>query len=140
MSFGKDNYLFMKPGLRIPVSEIVWSFNPSGGPGGQHANKSNTRVEAELAITGLTEIDDHTKSLLIAKLGESLRVVEDSTRSQNRNRKKAIHRMEEMLVEAIQTEKKRKPTKPSRSSNEKRLQVKKHRSKLKADRKPPEIN
>jgi len=140
MSFGKDNYLFMKPGLRIPVSEIVWSFNPSGGPGGQHANKSNTRVEAELVITGLTEIDDHTKSLLIAKLGESLRVVEDSTRSQNRNRKKAIHRMEEMLVEAIQTEKKRKPTKPSRSSNEKRLQVKKHRSKLKADRKPPEIN
>ncbi len=130
----------MKPGLRIPVSEIVWSFNPSGGPGGQHANKSNTRVEAELVITGLTEIDDHTKSLLIAKLGESLRVVEDSTRSQNRNRKKAIHRMEKMLVEAIQTEKKRKPTKPSRSSNEKRLQVKKHRSKLKADRKPPEIN
>ena len=140
MSFGKDNYLFMKPGLRIPVSEIVWSFNPSGGPGGQHANKSNTRVEAELAIIGLTEIDDHTKSLLIAKLGESLRVVEDSTRSQNRNRKKAIHRMEKMLDEAIQTEKKRKLTKPSRSSNEKRLQVKKHRSKLKADRKPPEIN
>ena len=140
MSFGKDSYLFMKPGLRIPVSEIVWSFNPSGGPGGQHANKSNTRVEAELAITGLTEIDDHTKSLLIAKLGESLRVVEDSTRSQNRNRKKAIHRMEKMLVEAIQTEKKRKLTKPSRSSNEKRLQVKKRRSKLKADRKPPEIN
>ena len=92
------------------------------------------------AIIGLTEIDDHTKSLLIAKLGESLRVVEDSTRSQNRNRKKAIHRMEKMLVEAIQTEKKRKLTKPSRSSNEKRLQVKKHRSKLKADRKPPEIN
>ena len=130
----------MKPGLRIPVSEIVWRFNPSGGPGGQHANKSNTRVEAELVITGLTEIDDHTKSLLIAKLGESLRVVEDSTRSQNRNRKKAIHRMEKMLFEAIQTEKKRKPTKPSRSSNEKRLQVKKYRSKLKADRNPPEIN
>ncbi|MDP6965565.1 MAG: alternative ribosome rescue aminoacyl-tRNA hydrolase ArfB [Acidimicrobiales bacterium] len=140
MSFGKDHYLFIKPDLRIPVSEIVWSFNPSGGPGGQHANKSNTRVEAELAITRLTEIDGHTKSLLIEKIGESLRVVEDSTRSQNRNRKKAVHRIEKILIDALHVEKKRKPTKPSRSSNEKRLQVKKRRSKLKADRKPPEIN
>ncbi len=140
MSFGKDNYLFIKSGLRIPVSEIVWSFNPSGGPGGQHANKANTRVEAELTITHLTEIDDHTKSLIIEKIGESLRVVEDSTRSQNRNRKKALQRIEKMLADAVQVEKKRKPTKPSRSSNERRLQVKKRRSKLKADRKPPEIN
>ena len=140
MSFGKDHYLFIKPGLRIPVSEIVWTFNPSGGPGGQHANKSNTRVEAELSITHLTEIDDHTKSLIIEKLGKSLRVVEDSTRSQNRNRKKALQRMEKMLTNAVRIEKKRKPTKPSRSSNERRLQVKKRRSKLKADRKPPEIN
>ena len=140
MSFGKDRYLFIKPDFRIPVSEIVWSFNPSGGPGGQHANKSNTRVEAELSITHLTGIDDHTKSMIIEKLGESLRVVEDSTRSQNRNRKKAIHRIEKILIEALQIEKKRKPTKPSRSSNEKRLQVKKRRSKLKADRKPPEVN
>ena len=77
MTFGKDHYLFIKPSLRIPISEIVWSFNPSGGPGGQHANKSNTRVEAELALTRLTEIDDRTKSLLIEKLGDSLRVVED---------------------------------------------------------------
>ena len=140
MTFGKDHYLFIKPSLRIPISEIVWSFNPSGGPGGQHANKSNTRVEAELALTRLTEIDDRTKSLLIEKLGDSLRVVEDSTRSQNRNRKKAIHRMEKILIDTLHIEKKRKPTKPSRSSNEKRLQVKKRRSKLKADRKPPEIN
>ena len=140
MTFGKDHYLFIKPSLRIPISEIVWSFNPSGGPGGQHANKSNTRVEAELALTRLTEIDDRTKSLLIEKLGDSLRVVEDSTRSQNRNRKKAIHRMEKILIDALHIEKKRKPTKPSRSSNEKRLQIKKRRSKLKADRKPPKIN
>ena len=140
MTFGKDHYLFIKPSLRIPISEIVWSFNPSGGPGGQHANKSNTRVEAELVLTRLTEIDNHTKSLLIEKLGDSLRVVEDSTRSQNRNRKKAIHRMEKILIDALHIEKKRKPTKPSRSSNEKRLQVKKRRSKLKADRNPPEIN
>ncbi len=140
MSFGKDHYLFIKPGLRIPVSEIVWNFNPSGGPGGQHANKANTRVEAELTITHLTEIDEHTKSLIIEKIGESLRVVEDSTRSQNRNRKKALQRMEKTLIDAVQIEKKRKPTKPSRSSNERRLQVKKRRSKLKAERKPPEIN
>ena len=102
MSFGKNRYLFIKPGLRIPVSEIIWNFNPSGGPGGQHANKSNTRVEAELVVSQLTEIDDQIKKLLIKKFGESLRVVEDSTRSQNRNRKKALERMEKILIDALQ--------------------------------------
>ena len=140
MPFGKDRYLFIKPDLRIPVSEVIWRFNPSGGPGGQHANKSNTRVEAELVIDQLTEIDDQIKSLLIKKLGSSVRVIEDSTRSQNRNRNKALQRMEKILITALHVEKKRKPTKPSRKSNEKRLEVKKRRSDLKADRKPPELN
>ena len=140
MSFGKDRYLYIKPNLRIPVSEIIWRFNPSGGPGGQHANKSNTRVEAELVLTQLTEIDDQTKSLLIRKLGATVRVVEDSTRSQNRNRNRALQRIEKILISALHVEKKRKPTKPSRSSNERRLEVKKRRSNLKADRKPPDFN
>ena len=140
MSFGKDRYLFIKPNLLIPVSEIIWRFNPSGGPGGQHANKSNTRVEAELVLAQLTEIDDQTKSLLIRKLGATVRVVEDSTRSQNRNRNRALQRIEKILISALHVEKKRKPTKPSRSSNERRLEVKKRRSNLKADRKPPDFN
>ena len=140
MSFGKDRYLFIKPNLRISVSEIIWRFNPSGGPGGQHANKSNTRVEAELVLAQLTEIDDQTKSLLIRKLGATVRVVEDSTRSQNRNRNRALQRIEKILISALHVEKKRKPTKPSRSSNERRLEVKKRRSNLKADRKPPDFN
>ena len=140
MSFGKDRYLYIKPNLRIPVSEIIWRFNPSGGPGGQHANKSNTRVEAELVLTQLTEIDDQTKSLLIRKLGATVRVVEDSTRSQNRNRNRALQRIEKILISALHVEKKRKPTKPSRNSNERRLEVKKRRSNLKADRKPPDFN
>ena len=140
MSFGKDRYLFIKPDLRIPVSEVIWRFNPSGGPGGQHANKSNTRVEAELVIDQLTEIDDQIKSLLMKKLGSSVRVIEDSTRSQNRNRNKALQRMEKILITALHVEKKREPTKPSRKSNERRLEVKKRRSDLKADRKPPELN
>ena len=140
MSFGKDRYLFIKPNLRIPVSEIIWRFNPSGGPGGQHANKPNTRVEAELVLAQLTEIDDQTKSLLIRKLGATVRVVEDSTRSQNRNRNRALQRIEKILISALHVEKKRKPTKPSRNSNERRLEVKKRRSNLKADRKPPDFN
>jgi len=140
MSFGKDRYLFIKPNLRIPVSEIIWRFNPSGGPGGQHANKSNTRVEAELVLAQLTEIDDQTKSLLMRKLGATVRVVEDSTRSQNRNRNRALQRIEKILISALHVEKKRKSTKPSRSSNERRLEVKKRRSNLKADRKPPDFN
>ena len=140
MPFGKDRYLFIKPDLRIPVSEVIWRFNPSGGPGGQHANKSNTRVEAELVIDQLTEIDDQIKSLLMKKLGSSVRVIEDSTRSQNRNRNRALQRMEKILITALHVEKKREPTKPSRKSNERRLEVKKRRSDLKADRKPPELN
>ena len=78
MGFAKDGYLFIGAGLRIPVSEIVWRFNPSGGPGGQHANKASTRVEAELNL-GRLGINEETKN-------------------------------------------KRKPTKPTRSSNEKTLE------------------
>ena len=52
---------YIGTGLRIPVSEIVWRFNPSGGPGGQHANKASTRVEAELNL-GRLELNEETKS------------------------------------------------------------------------------
>ncbi len=138
MGFAKDGYLFIGAGLRIPVSEIVWRFNPSGGPGGQHANKASTRVEAELNL-GRLGINEETKNLLINRLGETIRVVEDSTRSQNRNRKKAVHRLEKILIEALQTKNKRKPTKPTRSSNEKRLEKKKHRSLLKTERRSPKF-
>ena len=126
--------------LTIPRRELQFAYSTSGGPGGQHANKSNTRVEAELVIDQLTEIDDQIKNLLMKKLGSSVRVIEDSTRSQNRNRNRALQRMEKILITALHVEKKRKPTKPSRKSNERRLEVKKRRSDLKADRKPPELN
>ena len=64
MGFAKDGYLFIGAGLRIPVSEIVWRFNPSGGPGGQHANKASTRVEAELNL-GRLGINEETKNGLV---------------------------------------------------------------------------
>ena len=138
MAFGKGEYLYIKAGFRIPVSEILWRFNPSGGPGGQHANRSNTRVEAELDLTQL-EVNQEVKNLLLKRLGENVRVVEDSTRSQTRNRKKATHRLEKIIIDALKIDKKRKPTKPTRTSNEKRLEDKKRRGLLKAGRKPPEL-
>ena len=83
--------------------------------------------------------NEEVKNLLLKRLGENVRVVEDSTRSQTRNRKKATHRLEKIIIDALKIDKKRKPTKPTRTSNEKRLEDKKRRGLLKAGRKPPEL-
>ena len=97
-----------------------------------------TFKQNEISLQG--DFREKVKNLLMKKLGSSVRVIEDSTRSQNRNRNRALQRMEKILITALHVEKKRKPTKPSRKSNERRLEVKKRRSDLKADRKPPELN
>ena len=135
MSSEQNRKLYLKAGTQISISEIEWKFNPSGGPGGQHANRSNTRVEAELDLTAIKEIDDETKNFLIQKVGSVLRVVEDSSRSQSRNRKKSIDRLEKILQDAFQVQKKRHPTKPGRNAVQRRLEIKNQRSKIKNQRK-----
>lgn len=128
------------PGCRIPVSEISWTFTTSSGPGGQHANKANTGVDARLNIVTAQGISPSSRDRLISKLGAELRVYVDGERSQSRNRSMAIDRMAEKLVDALVIEKVRRPTKRSRGSHRRRMKSKRQRSETKKSRQRPRLD
>jgi ribosome-associated protein len=112
-------------GVVIPVGVVEWRFSTSGGPGGQHANRSNTRVEAALDLTTAPGIADDTRAVLITKCGAVLTVAVDDTRSQHRNRQVALERLQEKLAAALRRPKRRRKTKPSRGAVQRRLKAKK---------------
>lgn len=122
------------PGGAMPVSAIVWRFGPSGGPGGQHANRSNTRVEAVVDLTAAGDMAPEIRQRLTSRLGGELRVVVDDTRSQARNRDIALDRLEERLRSGVVTAKPRKPTRPSMRARRRRLDDKRRRSETKRGR------
>ena len=131
---GDDRVLSAGAGCRVPTSEVRWRFGPSGGPGGQHANRANTRVEAVLDISAVDGIENEVRKRLVASLGPIIRVVVDSSRSQIRNRRRALDELEERLRAAVQLIPERRPTKPGRRAVERRLATKRRRSERKVDR------
>lgn len=122
----------------IPESELQWRFGPSGGPGGQHANKSSTRAELTFDIGASRAFDEPMRERLVEKLGTEVRVTEDGSRSQATNRKRAVRRLNAVLEDAARPDPpKRRTTKPSRSARRRRLDEKRVRSETKKARKPP---
>ncbi len=124
----------------IPMSEVEWRFSPSGGPGGQHANRSNTRVEARFDVAGSPSLGPRQRARLLARVGEVVRVVADDERSQARNRAIAVDRLRSRLAEALREQRPRRPTSPTRSSKEERLKEKRERSQQKRQRRRPEVD
>jgi ribosome-associated protein len=120
--------------VSIPRSEIELRFSRSSGPGGQHAQKSDTRVEAIFDVEASTALSEAQKRRVIAKAGPVLRAVAQDERSQWRNRELATERLVESLREALRVPRKRKPTKPSKGSVERRLEQKRRRSQVKRRR------
>src|ERR1700736_2097365 len=88
-------------GLAIPVDELSWRFSSSGGPGGQHANTSNTRVELLFDVAGSPSLGPRQRARLLEKLGPVVRVVASDERSQARNRELALERLAERLAGAL---------------------------------------
>ena len=121
----------------VPEDELVWRFGPSGGPGGQHANTANTRAELVFEIETSESLTEDTRAKLTEVFGPRVRVVADETRSQSRNRDIALKRLEDKIAEALKPKRKRRPTKPSRGSKERRLKSKKRTTELKAQRRSP---
>jgi ribosome-associated protein len=128
--------LRITPTLRLPLSELQFKFTPSGGPGGQHANKVNTRVELRFDVAGSTALGPRQRSRLLDRLGPEVRVVADDERSQARNRQLAVERFRQRMAAALHVEKPRRPTKPSRGAKERRLEAKRHLSERKRNRRP----
>ncbi|HVF32120.1 MAG TPA: alternative ribosome rescue aminoacyl-tRNA hydrolase ArfB [Acidimicrobiales bacterium] len=122
----------------IPLSELEWKFTASGGPGGQHANRSNTRAEVRFDVVTSPSLLDVHRDRLLERLGPVVRVVADDERSQLRNRDLALERLRGRLAEALRVERTRRPTAPTRASQQRRLEAKKRRSDVKRTRRPPD--
>jgi ribosome-associated protein len=122
----------------LTPDEIELRFSRSSGPGGQHANTAETRVEARFDVEASTALTDVQKRRVLAKAGSILRAVAQDERSQLRNRELAIERLVEQLREALKVERRRVATKPTQASRERRLDQKRRRSETKKLRRPPD--
>ena len=122
----------------LPVREIELRTSRSSGPGGQHAQKSETRVEALFDVEASASLTDSQKRRVIAKAGPVLRAIAQDERSQLRNRELATERLVAALREALRVERRRVPTKPSAAARERRLEEKKRRGETKRLRRSPE--
>jgi ribosome-associated protein len=123
--------------VSIPRAEIELRFSRSSGPGGQHAQKSDTRVEATFDVEASSALSAAQKRRVVAKAGPVLRAVAQDERSQWRNRELATERLVEALREALHVPRPRRPTKPGKAAVERRLDAKRRRGERKRLRRPP---
>jgi ribosome-associated protein len=115
----------------LPLGEVVLRFSRSSGPGGQHAQKSETRVEAVFDVEASAALTEAQKRRVIARAGPVLRAIAQDERSQSRNRELALERLVEQLRQALRVERRRVATKPTAASRERRLEQKRRRSQVK---------
>ena len=139
MSHEQPSALAVTRHLRIPVDELVWRFSPSGGPGGQHANRAHTRAEVRFDIAGSPSLGPVQRSRLLARFGPEIRVVADDERSQARNRALALDRLRSLLAEGVRVPKARRPTAPTAASRQRRRETKERRSQTKQRRARPSV-
>lgn len=115
----------------IPMSELEWSFTGSGGPGGQHANTANTKVELRFDVSASPSLGPHQRARLLERLGPVVRVTASDERSQVRNRNLALERLRGKLAAGLAVERRRVATKPTRGAKERRLDSKRKRGDIK---------
>ena len=123
--------------VSLPLSEIAIRVSRSSGPGGQHAQKSSTRVEAVFDVEASGALSEAQKRRVIARAGAVLRAIAQDERSQLRNRELAVERLVEKLRAALAVPRRRVPTRPGAAARERRLAEKKRRSRVKGLRRPP---
>ena len=124
----------------IPPDELEWRFTGSGGPGGQHANTANTRVELVFDVEASEALGPRQRTRLLERLGPRVRVVVSERRSQAQNRELALDRLRERLAGALHVEPPRVATRPSRASKRARVESKRRRSERKQSRRTPGID
>ena len=129
-----DESIAVTRSVTIRRSEIDYRFSRSSGPGGQHAQKSDTRVEATFDVEGSPSLTETQKRRVLARAGPIIRAIAQDERSQWRNRELATERLVEALREALKVPRRRRPTKPSRAAVERRLEQKRRRSQVKRRR------
>jgi ribosome-associated protein len=133
----RDRVLRVNRSLAIPLDELDVRFSRSGGPGGQHANTADTRVEITFDVAGSPSLGPRQRARLLERFGPQMRVVASRHRSQARNRDDAIERLGQRLASALHVERRRTPTRPTKASVERRLTDKRKQSERKAGRQRP---
>jgi ribosome-associated protein len=123
--------------VSLPLSELELRVSRSSGPGGQHAQKSSTRVEALFDVEASEALSDVQKRRVVARAGPVLRAVAQDERSQLRNRELAVERLVEKLRAALAVPRRRLATKPTPAARERRIAEKKRRAQTKRLRRPP---
>ncbi|MGI9189215.1 MAG: alternative ribosome rescue aminoacyl-tRNA hydrolase ArfB [Longimicrobiaceae bacterium] len=132
----------MDASLTIPRRELRLRASRSGGPGGQHVNTSSTRVELEWDVAASPTLSEKQRARILARLRNRisdagvLRLTEEGSRSQHRNRETVVERFAELVRDALRQRKKRRPTRPTAGSRERRLRAKRRRATVKKDRGP----
>ena len=121
----------------IPLDELEWRFTASGGPGGQHANTSNTKVEVRFDITSSPTLGPRQRARLLERLGPVVRASASERRSQLQNRELALDRLARKLANALHRDAPRTATKPSRAAKSARLDDKRRQSDRKRARRRP---
>jgi len=122
----------------LPLGEVRFRTSRSSGPGGQHAQKSETRVEALFDVEASEALTEAQKRRVVSRAGPVLRALAQDERSQARNRELALERLVEQLRAALRVQRKRVPTKPTAAGRERRLEQKRRRSQTKRLRRAPE--
>lgn len=124
----------------IPFDELEWRFTGSGGPGGQHANTSNTKVEVRFDIEESPSLGPRQRARLLERLGPRVRVVASERRSQHQNRELALERLRSRLADALHTNPARVASSPSRAEKQRRVERKRHHGDIKRARRRPSMD
>jgi len=123
--------------VAIPLDEITVQASRSSGPGGQHANKTESRIEASFDIASSATLDDAQKARVTARCGPVVRAVAQDARGQARNRALALERLAGRLARALEVPRARRATKPTKASRARRLEAKRRSAQRKQERRPP---
>ena len=126
--------------VSIDPDEIELRVSRSSGPGGQHANTAETRVEAMFDVEASTSLSATQKRRVVVRAGPVLRAVAQDERSQARNRELAVERLVAKLAAALRVERRRVPTRPTQAARERRLAEKRRRARVKRDRAQPDAD
>ena len=123
--------------VAVPLREVVLRTSRSSGPGGQHANVTESRVEAIFDVAASASLSEAQKARVMARCGPVVRAVAQDARSQARNRELALERLRARLTHALEVQRTRRPTKPSAGAKARRVDAKRRLSRRKRDRRRP---
>jgi ribosome-associated protein len=135
---GREGVLRVDDRLAIPLSEITIRASRSSGPGGQHANVTASRVEASFDAVDSNALSAEQRERLLARAGARVTAVSQDARSQARNRELALERLAQRIALALAVPKRRRATRPTAASQERRLAQKRRAAQRKRERRDPE--